>query len=321
MVRHLLSHGADVNKRNQDGNTCIMVACWNGHLGTFSLLRTAGANVDVKDNQGFSMIHCATAANNLTLLHELLPTANTAEVNAKTSEGITALMLACEKNHPDVVLLLLQKGAFADEKSDKGLTAAHFCALSNDIASLHHLIDYKADLTIATDRGSTALMLACAKGYVSIVTALLRNTSKSKFKNEISSAFKLRGLAGQPGCLGLLAASKGMDINIGNENSETCLMMACEKGSVEIVRILLDEGADPNDVDKNGMTPLMVCCRRGHDRIVPLLLRKGVLVDQQNHDEDTALHLCLRHYRESSGHRKCLELLLSTGAFTDIRVM
>ena len=321
VIRCLINHGADVNKRNQDGNTCIMVACWNGHLGTFGLLRTAGANMDVHDNQGFSMIHCATAANNLMLLHELLPVPNATAVNAKTSEGITPLMLACEKNHPDVVLFLLQKGAAVDEKSDKGLTATHFCALSNDITSLHHLIDYKADLTKATERGSTALMLACAKGYVSIVTALLRNTCKSKLKAELSSALKFRGLTGQQSSRGLLSvASKGMDINAANEHGETCLMMACEKGSVEIVRILLDEGADPNIADKNGMTPLMICCRRGQDRIIPLLLRKGVQVDQKNNDGDTALHICVRHYREFSGHKKCLEQLLSTGVYAEIKV-
>ena len=276
--------------------------------------------MEVQDNQGFSMIHCATAANNLTLLQELLPVPNTEAVNAKTSEGITPLMLACEKNHPDVVLLLLQKGAAVDERSDKGLTAAHFCALSNDINSLHHLIDYKADLSKATERGSTPLMLACAKGYVSIVTALLRNTCKSKLKNEITSALKLRNLTGQPSCLGLLATPKGMDINAGNENGETCLMMACEKGSVEIVRILLDEGADPNGADQNGVTPLMICCRRGQERIIPLLLRKGVLVDQKNNEGDTALHICVRHYREFSGHKKCLEQLLSTGVCLDMKV-
>ena len=321
VIRCLISHGADVNKRNQDGNTCIMVACWNGHLGTFGLLRTSGANMDVQDNQGFSMIHCATAANNLMLLHELLPVPNMTAVNAKTSEGITPLMLACEKNHPDVVLFLLQRGAAVDERSDKGLTAAHFCALSNDIASLQHLIDYKADLSKSTERGSTALMLACAKGYVTIVTALLRNTSKSKLKSELSSALKLRGFTGQQSCLGLLStASRGMDINVANENGETCLMMACEKGSVEIVRILLDEGADPNVSDKNGVTPLMICCRRGQDRIVPLLLRKGVQVDLMNNEGDTALHICVRHYREFSGHKKCLEQLLNTGVHMEMKV-
>lgn len=40
-----------------------------------------------------------------------------------------------------------------------------------------------------------------------------------------------------------------MDINVGNENGEICLMMVCEKGSVEIVRIFFDEGVDLNGVD------------------------------------------------------------------------
>lgn len=40
-----------------------------------------------------------------------------------------------------------------------------------------------------------------------------------------------------------------MDINVGNENGEICLMMVCEKGSVDIVWILFDEGVDFNSVD------------------------------------------------------------------------
>lgn len=54
-----------------------------------------------------------------------------------------------------------------------------------------------------------------------------------------------------------------MDIDVGNENGEICLMMVCEKGSVEIVWILLDEGVDLNIVDKNGVILFMICCRCG----------------------------------------------------------
>ena len=305
VVRYLLGNGADVNRRNQDGNTCVMVACWNGHLGTFSLLRSSGAQISMQDKQGFTMIHCATAANNLSLLHELL--ADGSDVNARTCEGISPLMLACEKNNPDVVLLLLQRGARVDERSEKGLSAVHFCSLSNSITSLHHLIDYKANLAVATDRGSTALMLACAKGYVSLFTALLRNMAKSKLRSELS-----------PGCLSL-PTSRVTDLNVSNENGETCLMMACEKGSNEIVRILLDEGADPNIADKNGVTPLMIACRRGQDRIVPLLLKKSVSVDAPNGDGDTATHICLKFYKDYDGHKKCLELLLATGAHLEAK--
>ena len=299
VVRCLLSNGADVNMRNQDGNTCVMVACWNGHRGTFSLLRNSGARVDVRDKQGFTMIHCATAANNLSLLQELLFSGS--DVNARTSEGITPLMLACEKNNPDVVLLLLQRCARVDEASEKGLSAVHFCCLSNSIASLHHLIDYKANLAAATDRGSTPLMLACAKGYGPLASALLANMAKPDTE------------------LGRTTASRGADLDVGNENGETCLMMACEKGSSEIARILLDEGADPGVADKNGTTALMIACRRGQERIVSLLLKKNVQVDARNGDGDTALHVGLKSYRDTDGHRKCLQLLLATGASLDIK--
>lgn len=308
VVRYLLANGANVNQKNQDGNTCVMVACWNGHLGTFALLRNSGAELNVKDNQGFGLVHCATAANNLSLLHELLSQGG--DVNAKTTDGITPLMLACEKNHSDVTLLLLQRSAKVNEQSSKGLTAVHFCALSNSQTSLQHLMDYNADLCVPTQRGSTSLMLACAKGYPSIVTALLRHIAKQRLKNECDKA---------AGSSGTQKVPHNHEINQGNENGETCLMLACERGSAEIVRILLDEGADPTLADIKGVTPLIITCKRGHEKIVPLLLKKGAKVNTQDEDGNTPLHMCIKFYREFSGHRKCVELLLDAGSSLDVK--
>ncbi|EDO45336.1 predicted protein [Nematostella vectensis] len=108
--------------------------------------------------------------------------------------------------------------------------------------------------------------------------------ARQRLKSELSAAFTCRSDRQPTTC---------SVVNTANENGETCLMMACENGSVDIVRILLDEGADPNLVDKkadNGDTAFHKCARSGDLLSMTFLIS----VDPQgpfglNHDKDTPL--------------------------------
>ncbi len=52
---------------------------------------------------------------------------------------------------------------------------------------------------------------------------------------------------------------------------ETPLFVACQKGHVDVARLLLDKGADVNRALENGATPLSVAKSQGHAAIVALL--------------------------------------------------
>lgn len=53
----------------------------------------------------------------------------------------------------------------------------------------------------------------------------------------------------------------------------TCLLMACYRGNIDIVRMLLAGGADPNAASLRGTTPLITAAFQGHDAVVEALLR------------------------------------------------
>ena len=46
----------------------------------------------------------------------------------------------------------------------------------------------------------------------------------------------------------------GADVNATNKNSVKALMIACEKGNVDAMNVLLNAGADPNITDTDGET-------------------------------------------------------------------
>ena len=54
---------------------------------------------------------------------------------------------------------------------------------------------------------------------------------------------------------------------------------ACEKGKVDVARLLLDKGAEVDRADKDGATPLYIACQQGHVDVARLLLERGAVVD------------------------------------------
>ena len=89
----------------------------------------------------------------------------------------------------------------------------------------------------------------------------------------------------------------------------TPLHLACEKGKVDVVRLLLDKGAAVDRADKDGATPLWIACQKGHVDAARLLLEKGAEADRARADGTTPLGMACRYE-----HGDVEELLRANGA-------
>ena len=63
-------------------------------------------------------------------------------------------------------------------------------------------------------------------------------------------------------------------VNVKRER-QSGLIIACRRGNIKIVKLLLDHGVDVNCTDKNGYTPLLASCECKNKDIVKLLLARG----------------------------------------------
>jgi ankyrin repeat protein len=91
----LLSRGAQVNAKDNDGYTHLHLAAgpWmagHGYKDMAELLLSSGADVNAKDNDGRTPLHLAVAMGDKDVVELLL--ANNADVNARDNNGKTPLV-------------------------------------------------------------------------------------------------------------------------------------------------------------------------------------------------------------------------------------
>jgi ankyrin repeat protein/L-ascorbate metabolism protein UlaG (beta-lactamase superfamily) len=105
MVRNLLSSGAKINLRNENGYTPLMLAVKRGNLETVKLLTEKGAFLNVKDKDlGYTELALAAALGNKEIVNYLL--AAGADPALANNEGKTPFDLACYYGHREIAYTL-----------------------------------------------------------------------------------------------------------------------------------------------------------------------------------------------------------------------
>ena len=89
---------------------------------------------------------------------------------------------------------------------------------------------------------------------------------------------------------------------------------ACEKGDLERVRQLIQDGQDVNRGNSVETKPLMWAANYGHDQVVHELIRAGVNVNGKNNNKRTALH-----WASGCGHSSVVRTLAKAGANLNVQ--
>jgi hypothetical protein len=103
----LIEIGADINWKNQDGETALIAACKRGHVETIGLLLAHGADANLTGKDSFAPIHITARRGDANSL-DLLLDANTNTL-VKTRNGQTALDIAKEKGHETIYSRIMRQ--------------------------------------------------------------------------------------------------------------------------------------------------------------------------------------------------------------------
>ena len=253
-----------------------------------------------------------------------------ANVNAVTSDGFTALMIAARNGHTEIFSTLLScegidvDAVRPDDVATLGLTALMLAAQNGHTEIVSALLSRKGvsevNVNASQNDGHTALMLAVENGHTEIVLALL--LSRRVYVNVATSdGLTILMIAAENGHTEMVSAllsydgigTLDIDVNAvrrgyGPNLGTTALILAAQKGHTETVLTLLSrEGIDVNSVTSDEFTALMLAALNGHAEIVSALLsREGIDVNAARSDGFTALMIAA-----INGHAETVSALLS----------
>ena len=189
IVKYLISKGADVNAKNDDGWTALMYASLRGHLEIVKYLISKGADINAKNDNGLTALMAASGdKGKLEIIKALVEGkggllsvfSKGADVNAQDDNGETALMRACANGKLEIVKYLISKGADVNAKitvaQHKGLTALIGDSFRGYLEVVKYLVSKGADINAKSDSGMTALNVA----KTNAIKEVLRNARDKK---------------------------------------------------------------------------------------------------------------------------------------------
>jgi hypothetical protein len=145
----------DVNIRDKEGRTALMIACANGHDNIVEMmLKVDTIDVNIRAKEGRTALMCACAKGNDNIV-EMLLKVDTIDVNIRHIKvGKTALMFACNRGHDVIVARLIDHGVELDgiEKYVKEGNIIHFC-INNPVAKAVQDLKLHKYLSTFHDKG------------------------------------------------------------------------------------------------------------------------------------------------------------------------
>ena len=150
----LLDKGADVNFPNEDGETPLSIAAYEGNKeGMEILLRQPGIALNQADHLDKTPLMYAAQADRTPCVKLLL--SHKPALEAKDKEGRTALSLAAIEGNKISSKFLLKAGAFVDTQDLKGNTPLALAAVNNQDVVVRFLLENGADAELADEDDET----------------------------------------------------------------------------------------------------------------------------------------------------------------------
>ena len=311
---------AEVNKRDNDGNTALMLASFYGWTDEVKkLLADPEIDVNMRHSTGDTALMDACSNGNTEVVEQLLQHPKI-DVNAQNREGFTALMYAANRdnakiaekliNHPDIDV---------NAQNEYGNTALIIASYYGNTKAAEKLLQHpNIDISLRDDDNYTALDWANINKHHKIAQMIKdykrgvdkRGINKdsgykigvgineyvaevNKRDNDGNTALMLASFYGWTDEVKKLLADPEIDVNMRHSTGVTALMDACSNGNTEVVDQLLQHPEiDVNAQNREGFTALMYAASNKYTDIVDKLIRYSETnVNIQNKEGNTALNI------------------------------
>mmetsp|Transcript_10325 Transcript_10325/g.19002 ORF Transcript_10325/g.19002 Transcript_10325/m.19002 type:complete len:771 (+) Transcript_10325:129-2441(+) len=300
IARALLDHGIDVNLRNHEHNTALNLAAMNGFLDIAKLLVESGSDVNNQASDGWSPLHCTVGSGRgYGEIAEIL-VENGADIDARNKQGVTPLGLCAMNDYSDVAAFLVHSGANVNSSSDSGWTALMESVASGrghrQIATM--LIEAGADLDLQNTDGFTALHLAALHNFYKIASLIVSRGANLDLKENDGWTPLHCVCSGDRGYVKIakLLLKNGCDVNATDNDGWNAVFFCVDwESPKELLALLAASGANLDHRMKAGLTPLLMACEHGSLEKVKHLVELGASLEAPFFDCDLRIECPQSH--------------------------
>ncbi|KAK0057167.1 ankyrin-1 [Biomphalaria pfeifferi] len=246
----------------------------------------AGADVNTRNEKGETALHKAVVSQNLDIVKELVKAR--CDIEITDHEGTTALELSLSNTNTEIMSYLISSGAnipFAIDKKETLQTRAVMYGTMQDLEHLArkglNVMDFncmgKNAMHFAIERNNTDMALYCIKSGLNINKQTPDNTPlmMAAYGKNFTIAKQLIEL--------------GADIHFRNKIGDCALHIALDKGSEVIAKLLIQHGVDVKKEGSVGIPPLIIAVEKCSANLVTDIISSGAEVNQVDQRDRTAL--------------------------------
>lgn len=237
--------------------------------------------INTPDEDGNLPLHCAIREKNIAMVNFLFPFLK--DINAQDGKGRTALSLAAEMNHREIIQLLLDHEANPNIKDKNGDIPLELAIINENFESIDLLMPF-------TEKREFVLIFATLEGKYKVVEFLLQHNdiNPNLLDQDGNQALHYAAEEGFLEILNLLLL-KTANLNKRNLEGKTALHLAVENEKTELVKALLKQQANFLLHDKNGGLPIHYAILNKNIELIELL------INLEDEEGKTALHLAVEN--------------------------
>lgn len=260
----LISAGVDIDVRDADGATALLVACEENHTSFARRLIDHGADVTLADSNDSTALHHATKHGDLEFVKLLLRKGVDKDMIREEDGGFrSALHIAAQEGLPQVLQCLVDDGALLDQRGSYGWTALQYACLHSQLECLTILLKAGATVTLRDHDGRNAIHTTSFSGNLDVLK-LLFSHRPNDFRQMLNEE---------------------------DSSGATALAYAAIKGYPNFIKFLMEKGAAIDKHTKNGLVPIHLA-----------VLSKNLLTAKMMLEVDSANAMLRSRRRETTLH-------------------
>lgn len=277
-----------VNDQGQSPLTIASISCL---VEVMKMFISEGCDVNIHDTHGISPLHyvCLNTSSHERLSCLQLLLENGANVNCQDDQGSTPLHRAAAHDCSESIKTLLVNGACPYIQDALGNTALHEATTYQHI----EIIKMLAEVKTCSKSFCPCKLTRPSKLLIESLDDESDIDYSPKFQSESCSPPNTRSLEI---CNRFFENATHGNLSI-EEKSEieycTSLHDAIAIGDDDCIHSLLEQGKDINETDQFGNSPLHLAAQRGDLQLLIMLVENGAEVNCKNNNDETPRSLCI----------------------------